>query len=328
MFRSVFTYSTLCLMALLLSAPTGAQESTDQMQCANEGDTFSPDLVILTCSRMLKAAVTPENAAIALTNRALAYAKRGELDRAISDYSEAVDLDLGYARGWMNRGVAYAKRAATDLDNAIFDYTNAINLDPDNADAYYNRGNAYADKKEYDKAIADYDMAIKLNPKYADAYNNRGLAYQNKGEHDQSTSDFNKAHELNPNPAKPSNKVYVDVSDDPYGDCDQQQDSERSIRGCTQIINFYGSKYKLYKLPVAYINRGNAYKGKGEYDQAIADFTKAIELDPKVADAYNNRGYAYEKKGETNQALVDYKKASELGNADAKDNLKRLGVTP
>ena len=36
-----------------------------------------------------------------------------------------------------------------------------------------------------------------------------------------------------------------------------------------------------------YIVRGEAYMDKGEYDQAIADYTKAIALDP------NNEGYDY-----------------------------------
>jgi tetratricopeptide (TPR) repeat protein len=36
---------------------------------------------------------------------------------------------------------------------------------------------------------------------------------------------------------------------------------------------------------VAYYNRGFAYNDSGELDRAIADFTKAIELDPKFASA-------------------------------------------
>ena len=38
---------------------------------------------------------------------------------------------------------------------------------------------------------------------------------------------------------------------------------------------------------------GISYNNKGEYDLAIRDYTKAIELDPKFAYAYNNRGNSY-----------------------------------
>jgi tetratricopeptide (TPR) repeat protein len=67
------------------------------------------------------------------------------------------------------------------------------------------------------------------------------------------------------------------------------------------------------KFAWAYNNRGNAYaQGKGQLDQAISDFTKAIELDPKLAKAYNNRGGAYGDKGQYDQAISDCNKAIEL----------------
>jgi tetratricopeptide (TPR) repeat protein len=40
----------------------------------------------------------------------------------------------------------------------------------------------------------------------------------------------------------------------------------------------------------AYNNRGIAYKVKGGYDRAIADYDMAVILVPKFALAYNNRG--------------------------------------
>src|SRR5262249_35167700 len=46
--------------------------------------------------------------------------------------------------------------------------------------------------------------------------------------------------------------------------------------------------------------------------QAIADYSKVIELDPKYALAYHNRGLAYEKKGDTDHAVADYRKVLEL----------------
>ena len=50
---------------------------------------------------------------------------------------------------------------------------------------------------------------------------------------------------------------------------------------------------------------------KGDYDRAIADYNKALELDPKDATAYNNRGYAYRQKGDYDKAIADYDKALE-----------------
>ena len=64
----------------------------------------------------------------------------------------------------------------------------------------------------------------------------------------------------------------------------------------------------------AYFNRGNTYLATGQYDQAIADYTKALELNPQDALAYNNRGLAYfYLKGEYDKAWEDVSKAQELG---------------
>ena len=43
----------------------------------------------------------------------------------------------------------------------------------------------------------------------------------------------------------------------------------------------------------AYLNRGVAYGHKGQYDKAISEFTKAIEINPRDAEAYYNRGLSY-----------------------------------
>ena len=66
------------------------------------------------------------------------------------------------ATAYINRGVAYADKH--EYDRAITDYTKAIEIDPRDALAYFNRGNAYRDKGEYDRANADYTRAIEINP--------------------------------------------------------------------------------------------------------------------------------------------------------------------
>ncbi len=75
-----------------------------------------------------------------------------------------------------------------------------------------------------------------------------------------------------------------------------------------------------------YLNRGRAYSNKKSFDLAALDYDKTIELDPKAAAAYFNRADLHEKRGNVSQAMRDYQKAVELdaGNEPAKDSLKRL----
>ena len=56
----------------------------------------------------------------------------------------------------------------------------------------------------------------------------------------------------------------------------------------------------------AYCSRANAYYYLGEYDKAIADYDKAIGLKPRNADFYFNRGFAYGKKGDIDSAISDW----------------------
>ena len=64
--------------------------------------------------------------------------------------------------------------------------------------------------------------------------------------------------------------------------------------------------------PEAYHSRGVAYFDKGDFDRAIADYDKAIKLEPDFAEAYFSRGIAYSPKGEKEKAIADFKKVIEL----------------
>jgi tetratricopeptide (TPR) repeat protein len=86
--------------------------------------------------------------------------------------------------------------AGPGYDKAITDYSRAIELNPRDAKAYYNRGNAYDNKGQYDKAITDYSRAIELNPRDAVAYYNRAIANVLKKEYEEAWDDVYKAQNL------------------------------------------------------------------------------------------------------------------------------------
>ena len=83
-------------------------------------------------------------------------------------------LDPKDARAYDRRGQAYGNKG--DWDKAIADYSEAIQRDPKDAQVYGYRGLAYGYKGDWDKAIADYSEAIRLDPKAAWAYGCRGWA--------------------------------------------------------------------------------------------------------------------------------------------------------
>ncbi len=78
--------------------------------------------------------------------------------------------------------------------------------------------------------------------------------------------------------------------------------------------------------PEAFLGRGMAYANKQSFDLAVADYNKAIELKPKYSAAYENRAESFEKKGEKEKAVADYDKAVEFesSNESAKAGAARL----
>lgn len=62
----------------------------------------------------------------------------------------------------------------------------------------------------------------------------------------------------------------------------------------------------------AYVVRGTARAESSQLDKAIADFTEVIRLNPKDPNGYRNRSIAYSNKGEKEKALADLTEAKRL----------------
>jgi len=151
----------ILLAAILTSAllGTAAAQTLDQ-QWAWCRDDYSERLIHACTAVIRSGRQTPDNLARAFFNRGRAWAEKGQYDRAIQDFDEA------------------------------------IRLDPNYPDAFNNRGVAWSGKGQVDRAIADFDQAIRLDPNYAIAIYNRGLAAQNLGRPDEAAQYFTKAKQV------------------------------------------------------------------------------------------------------------------------------------
>ena len=99
-----------------------------------------PGTVIIGCTAIIGGrSSTPTQRSAALTNRGRAYLRRGQPDRALADFNQAVAVDSRNSRGWANRGDFY--QAQGEFDRAVQDYDRAIMADPMDFEAYSQRGN-------------------------------------------------------------------------------------------------------------------------------------------------------------------------------------------
>jgi len=88
-------------------------------------------------------------------------------------------------------------------------------------------------------------------------------------------------------------------------------DLERALADLTRALQLNP------KLATAYNNRGVIHSQRGELARAIADFSAALRLDPQVAEVYHNRGLAYATQGAYPQAIEDFTRALALNPWDA-----------
>jgi tetratricopeptide (TPR) repeat protein len=185
------TCGVIAFVVLFVTAPAFGASKKDINDCQQADDL---DRAIAGCTRILNDRGESQGyRAIAYNNRGFVWQDKGDLDRAIADYNEAIRLDPKQANAYRNRGNAWREKG--DLDRAIADLNEAIRLDPKYANAYVNRGNVWHDKGDLDRAIADYNEATGLNPKEL-SYRFRGYFYFYMGDFAAAAADLLHANDL------------------------------------------------------------------------------------------------------------------------------------
>ena len=285
-----------------------ASAKTPEESACIDNPGVTPDKTIAACTALISSE-TGANLGVVYFCRGYAYQARGEYDRAIQDYDEAIRLKPD-AFVYGNRGSAY--HAKGDNDRAIQDYDEAIRLRPDEALAYSGRGIAYRDKGQIDRAIQDFDKDIRLGPDNPYAYVRRGHAYRDKGDNDRAIQDYDQAIRLKPD----DDSAYVDRGIAYY----HKGQADRAIQDYNEAIRFKSDSAQVY------VDRAAAYHVAGQYDRAVQDYDEAIRLKPDDANAFYGRGVTRHAKGQPDLAIQDYGEAIRLKPDDAKAYFARAVV--
>lgn len=139
----------------------------------------------------------------------------------------------------------------------------------------YKRGIGYRLKGEYEKAVTDFENVRRSNPsltsvnmQFVVLYNNRGLEAFNKKDYKKAYDDITLAIQADPrNPTPYINRCTIYL----YG----WKQYDNAIKDCSEAIRLET------RSSTAYIHRGFAYESKKSFDEAAADYQRALQIDPK-----------------------------------------------
>lgn len=123
-------------------------------------------------------------------NMALAYARSGKYDLAISCIRDAIGIAPGRPIFWTNLGVQLKNKAGgttgftreTLLNESEASFLKAMELNPEAATAYANLGSLCAERQQMDRSAALLERALELNPKLSGVHVDLSYVYFLKGE--------------------------------------------------------------------------------------------------------------------------------------------------
>ena len=257
----------------------------------------------------------------------------------IDKYTAAIELNDKDAEAYFLRGHALYEQTLYEpckYKEASTDFSKAIKLNRKMWKAYYYRGKCFYYHMHYSKALRDYSKAILLNPNSVAAYNERINIYRTIGDVENEIADLEKLVMLNAwalfiNGSLGS--LYEDSGKfDKAADFYTRALSLKKYSVLNNFIDFtaYGGDLSYNQIiqkldeaisqcpenAVLYVLRGNKYSKINGYPKAIADFSKAIELQPNLIIAYIFRISAYSRLRSDTVSLriADLLKAIKLDN--------------
>jgi tetratricopeptide (TPR) repeat protein len=190
-------------------------------------------------------------------------------------------------------------------DQALDLATRALDYSANKETAFFERAKIYTAKKDYDNAVKDFGECINLGEGKSLYYLARANAFSLMKKYPDAVTDLTEVIRLDPQ----SLQAYEARAEDNF--LLQQYD---------EVINDMTDAIGLDRKPTHYRLRAAAFRELKDYENAILDYTHAVELNPKNPDIYVERGRTYLLMENYNEALADAKKAqyNDPASAEAK----------
>lgn len=225
------------------------------------------------------------------------YLEQGKNQEAINALNKAITLTPDYPKLYFDLSDAYQKSGDVKKDREAYEKAMSFFL-ISGADYiyHYNRGVGYKRDGKIDQAAESFKKAIKLQPDYTDSYIHLSRIYESQYGKAKSIELLQKGLK-----AAPESLSLYDELGHIYKD---NGDSDNAFKLFTEAIPKIHGNCDKTGVARIYEGLGLVYYDRKQFDEALENFNKALELNQLSKTIYTNLGAAYIAKG-------DRKKASE-----------------
>jgi tetratricopeptide (TPR) repeat protein len=183
------------------------------------------------------------------------------------------------------------------LDEAVLHLSNAVRMRPTLFYARVNLGKVLLMQGNLSEAVVHFNELLEHKQGSAEVYYHLAVALSKQNKYDEAIKCLARAIELDPKYpyARSGMGIILLATDRP----------NEAIEYLNEALRITTDQDKAD----VYANLGLAYNQLGKYEQALQNWTRAAELDPKYPDAHNNMGTVLAAAGRFDEAIVCFNKA-------------------
>ncbi|MGI8807224.1 MAG: tetratricopeptide repeat protein [Acidimicrobiales bacterium] len=266
-------------------------------------------------------------------NRAQLLTRLGPLEEALEAYTAVIAADPHHSEYWFER--AAVQRKLGRLQEALADYDEAIRLSPPYPEPHYNRADLALELGDVDTALAELSYVLELDPSFVDAYLNRANALYELGDLDGAAADVATGLRVDPRQASLHclrGLIALDQGDagearTAFDDALRLEPGLVAALSNRAILHFEAGNVEdaiadltrasdLDPDPTLRLNRGVAFHEAGRWVEAIADLTAALEGAAEPGELLYRRGMSYRSNGEAALARADFEACLATGDSE------------
>ncbi len=265
------------------------------------------------------------------------YREKGNLEKAIAHFEDAVAEDSMYAEAFAGLGEAYWRQYESTRDvrwvelaiqnsttaqrlndklmavhltlglvyngtgrpaDAEREFRSALTLDPVSAEAYQGLAKALASQRDLAAAEETYRKAVELRPAYATTHNDLGKFFAQLGRYEEAAQEFRAVVEIAPG--------MVDGYRNLGGMCWYMNKRDEAVRWFLKALEIEPD-YRTYS------NLATLYYYEGKFTEVSQMYQKALELSDKDYRVWGYLAAAYVQIGDRPKATEAYTRAIRMG---------------